>query len=58
MRNVEAIKDELSEVSRLFALAAIVAPSSVTCHVQEMHIAAGHQLCGLVEAAEGEPENV
>ena len=30
---------------------AIIAPSSVTCHIQEMHIAAGHQVCGLVEAA-------
>ena len=30
---------------------AIIAPSSVTCHIQEMHIAAGHQICGLVEAA-------
>lgn len=30
---------------------AVIAPSSVTCHIQEMHIAAGHQVCGLVEAA-------
>lgn len=30
---------------------AIIAPSSVTCHIQELHIAAGHQVCGLVEAA-------
>lgn len=30
---------------------AIIAPSSVTCHIQEMHIAAGHQICDIVEAA-------
>lgn len=24
---------------------------TVTCHIQEMHIAAGHQICGMVEAA-------
>lgn len=38
------------EIAKL-ADVAIVAPSSVTCHIQEMHIAAGHQICGLVEAA-------
>lgn len=30
---------------------AIVAPARQTCHIQEMHIAAGHLLCGLVETA-------
>lgn len=29
----------------------VIAPTAVTCHVQEMHIAAGHLLCGLVETA-------
>ena len=38
------------EMSKL-ADVAVIAPSSVTCHIQEMHIAAGHQICGLVEAA-------
>lgn len=38
------------EMAKL-ADAAIIAPSSVTCHIQEMHIAAGHQICGMVEAA-------
>ena len=38
---------------RLAALAdvALCVPASRACHVQEMHIAIGHMICGLVERA-------